>query len=93
MRVKDEVKLLEYNLKMKYLLLHLIKWYQRVDFFNNPVFKTLFLTDAVCKYTPTCSRYTYQAIEKYGSLKGSYLGLKRIISCHPWAKGGYDPVT
>lgn len=77
---------------MKKLLLKSIIWYQKVDFFNNPAFKTLFLTDAVCKYEPTCSRYTYQAIEKYGSLKGIYLGVSRIIRCHPWAKGGYDPI-
>lgn len=45
-----------------------------------------------CIYTPSCSVYTYQSIEKYGMLKGSWLGAKRILRCHPWAKGGYDPV-
>ncbi len=45
-----------------------------------------------CIYQPTCSEYTYQAIEKYGIIKGTFLGAKRIGRCHPWAKGGYDPV-
>jgi len=46
-----------------------------------------------CRFTPTCSVYTYQAIEKYGVTKGSWLGVKRIVRCHPWSKGGYDPVS
>ena len=45
-----------------------------------------------CKYTPTCSEYTYQAIEKYGSAKGLFLGFKRILRCHPWSKGGNEPL-
>ncbi len=45
-----------------------------------------------CIYTPGCSTYMYQAIEKYGILKGGWLGTKRILRCHPWAQGGYDPV-
>ena len=45
-----------------------------------------------CKYYPTCSEYTMQAIEKYGSIKGGYYGAKRIIRCNPFSKGGYDPL-
>jgi len=50
------------------------------------------MSDAGCRFEPTCSRYMYQAVEKYGSAKGVWLGLKRIVRCHPWNKGGYDPV-
>lgn len=45
-----------------------------------------------CRFTPTCSEYAIEAIEKYGSIKGSYLAIKRILRCHPFSKGGYDPV-
>lgn len=45
-----------------------------------------------CIYTPTCSSYTYQAIEKYGVLRGSIMGFFRILRCNPFAKGGFDPV-
>ena len=45
-----------------------------------------------CKYYPTCSEYTKQAVEKYGAIKGSVIGLKRILKCNPFSKGGYDPL-
>lgn len=45
-----------------------------------------------CKLHPTCSEYTKQAINKYGSVKGSLLGIKRILKCNPFSKGGYDPL-
>ncbi|MBK9462596.1 MAG: membrane protein insertion efficiency factor YidD [Chitinophagales bacterium] len=46
----------------------------------------------VCRYTPTCSHYAVDAIRKHGAIKGGYLATRRILSCHPWSKGGYDPV-
>lgn len=45
-----------------------------------------------CRFYPTCSNYALQAIEKYGPFKGVYLSIKRILRCHPFSKGGYDPV-
>jgi len=45
-----------------------------------------------CRYTPTCSQYSIEAINKYGPLKGAWLAIKRILSCHPWGGHGHDPV-
>ena len=61
----------------------LIKGYQN---FISP------LTPSSCRYTPTCSTYTVQALEKHGLLHGGWLALKRIGSCNPWGGSGYDPV-
>jgi len=69
---------------LKKIVLKLIHFYQNTRF--------LFLSNQVCRFEPTCSQYTYQAVEKYGTIKGLFLGLKRIIRCHPWSKGGFDPV-
>ncbi len=45
-----------------------------------------------CRYTPSCSQYATDAINKYGGIKGSWLGIKRIARCHPWGGSGFDPV-
>lgn len=50
------------------------------------------LTPPACRFTPTCSQYMIEAIEKHGPLKGLYLGTRRILRCNPWGGCGYDPV-
>lgn len=50
------------------------------------------LLPTTCRYTPSCSSYTIEALKKYGPIKGGWLGIKRIVSCHPWGSHGHDPV-
>ncbi len=68
---------------MKKIALGLIRFYKS---FLSP------MLPPSCIYQPTCSQYTYEAIEKYGLLRGSWMGVLRILRCHPFARGGYDPV-
>jgi len=76
---------------MKWLALKMIRLYQKtLSFDHGPL--AIFYSEGFCRFQPTCSQYTYEAIEKYGFWKGSFLGLKRIMRCTPWSKGGWDPV-
>ncbi len=50
------------------------------------------LLPPACRFEPTCSDYTRQAVEKYGAIRGTWLGIKRILRCQPFCKGGHDPV-
>jgi len=68
---------------MKKILILLIKFYKK---YISP------LKGPSCKFYPTCSEYALEAISKYGALKGGFLAIKRILKCHPFNKGGYDPV-
>lgn len=69
---------------MKKLVIFLINLYRK---YLSPLKRR-----PTCIYTPTCSQYAVEALEKYGFLKGSFLAVRRILRCHPFAKGGYDPV-
>ncbi len=68
---------------MKGLALSAIRFYKA---FVSP------LLPPACRYTPTCSEYAYEAIARFGALKGGWLATKRVLRCHPLAKGGHDPV-
>ena len=50
------------------------------------------MVGSCCRFQPTCSEYAREALKKYGIFKGGWLTIKRLCRCHPWAKGGYDPV-
>ncbi len=67
----------------KRILLWLIRFYRAALSPMHP---------ACCRFTPTCSQYALEAVEKYGALKGGWLALRRILRCHPFHEGGYDPV-
>jgi putative membrane protein insertion efficiency factor len=68
---------------MKFLVLDFLRLYKT---FLSPFFPPS------CRFTPTCSEYAMQAVEKYGAIRGTWLGAKRILRCQPFCKGGFDPV-
>jgi putative membrane protein insertion efficiency factor len=68
---------------MRKAVIAVIRFYQRAV---SPYLR------ASCRYTPTCSAYATEAVEKYGALKGTWMGFKRILRCNPFFPGGYDPV-
>lgn len=76
---------------IKNFFLGLIKIYQKTISPDHGAISKLF-PHGFCRFRPTCSEYTYQAIDRYGVIKGSVLGTWRIMRCNPWSRGGADPV-
>ncbi|HRG01841.1 MAG: membrane protein insertion efficiency factor YidD [Bacteroidia bacterium] len=70
-------------IKLKFIPLAIIRFYQ---YAISPLLKPS------CRFTPSCSQYGLDAVNKYGAFKGSWMALKRIMRCHPWGGSGYDPV-
>jgi len=68
---------------MKFLLIGFLRAYR---FLISPMY------GQVCRYYPSCSAYALEAVTVHGSIKGSWLALRRVLRCHPWTPGGYDPV-
>ena len=69
--------------RLIYFMILLIKFYQKII---SP------LTPVTCRFQPTCSQYSIEALQKHGMFYGLFLMSKRILSCHPWGRSGYDPV-
>lgn len=69
---------------MKRILIAIVKLYRK---YISPMKRV-----PTCRFTPTCSEYAMEALQQYGAMKGSYLAVRRILKCHPFHKGGYDPV-
>ena len=67
---------------MKKILISIIQLYQKIPFSSHNS----------CRFIPTCSNYAIEAIDRFGSIKGSYLTIRRILRCNPFGKSGYDPV-
>ena len=69
---------------MKRILIAMVKLYRR---YISPLKRT-----PTCRFTPTCSEYALEALQRHGAIKGGYLAVRRILKCHPFHEGGFDPV-
>jgi putative membrane protein insertion efficiency factor len=76
---------------MKKIALQLITIYQKTISPDHGPLSSM-IKGQTCRFYPTCSEYTHTSIERYGILRGCWMGIKRISRCHPWNDGGYDPV-
>ena len=85
------MKIIHIKLWPRFLAGKLIRLYQRTLSFDHGPFKFLY-PHGFCRFNPTCSDYTYQAIQKYGLWKGGWKGAWRILRCNPFSKGGNDEV-
>jgi len=66
--------------------------YRRLSPFFKSLAHNLGLSSGSCRFSPTCSRYAKEALSRHGLIIGSWLTVKRLLKCHPWSRGGYDPV-
>jgi hypothetical protein len=80
-----------FSIQTRALVLVVIRLYQKTLSFDHGPLAKIFPFWG-CRFHPSCSEYTFQAIAKYGVFKGCWLGLKRVIRCHPLSPGGHDPV-
>jgi len=83
--------MIEFSAQIRLFVLKLIRIYQKTLSFDHGLF-SLFFPNGYCRFRPTCSEYGYQAIEKYGVIKGGLMALRRVLRCNPFSKGGNDPV-
>lgn len=79
------------RMQLRYLVLGVIRLYQRTLSPDHGLFKALY-SRGFCRYNPSCSQYAYEAILHYGVIRGGFKALYRILRCQPWSKGGNDPV-
>ncbi|OQX00984.1 membrane protein insertion efficiency factor YidD [Candidatus Parcubacteria bacterium A4] len=73
---------------MKRFVVKILRFYQKILSPDQGIFRFFFRR--TCRFYPSCSEYTCLAVEKYGALKGMWMGMKRILKCHPWHEGGVD---
>jgi putative membrane protein insertion efficiency factor len=76
---------------IKFSILKLIRLYQRTLSLDHGPLSFLY-SEGFCRFRPTCSEYTYEAIDVYGVIRGLAMGFLRVLHCHPWSKGGWDPI-
>ncbi|MFH1867150.1 MAG: membrane protein insertion efficiency factor YidD [Patescibacteria group bacterium] len=79
------------RLQVRMLILRFVRLYQKILSPDHGVGRTL-APYRGCRFHPSCSEYAYQAIDKYGVIKGGIMALRRLFRCHPWQAGGHDPV-
>jgi len=77
---------------MRKILILVIRFYQKFLSLDTGIIGKLYPHQPTCRFYPRCSEYTVQAVQKYGAIKGMFLGFKRIGRCHPWSKGGIDEI-
>jgi putative membrane protein insertion efficiency factor len=76
----------------KQIVLGIIRLYQKTLSFDHGIIGKIF-GERFCRFYPSCSEYTHQAVEKYGVVLGGIKGVRRVLRCHPWHDGGYDPLV